>query len=291
MERHIPRQQRFTKQSVSGRGGVVAAQHGEAARVGADVLAAGGNAVDATVAVSFALGVVEPWMSGMGGGGFMVVRETSGDAHSLGFGMRAPARLDPSAYPLSEGIADGVFPWPNVKDDRNLVGPLSIAVPGLVDGIGAAHRRWGRMPWKSLLEPAVALAREGLCADWYATLVIGNAARRIAKDAESARWFLPGGFPPRLPTLPRRCQGSAIPALRTRLKRFASKAREASGRAMSVQPSRRMSSASGAGSGSTTSRGFARSAPGRSRFPAAAPRSMLRPVFPEVPRLRGPSAT
>ena len=202
MERHIPGQQRFTKQSVTGSGGVVAAQHGEAARIGADVLAAGGNAVDAAVAVSFALGVVEPWMSGMGGGGFMVVRETSGDAHSLGFGMRAPLRLEHSAYPIVEGIADGVFPWPNVKDDRNLVGPLSIAVPGLVDGIGTAHRRWGRMHWESLLEPAVALAREGLCADWYATLVIGNAARRIAKDSESARWFLPGGFPPPIANAP-----------------------------------------------------------------------------------------
>ena len=143
MKRHTPSQQSFAKRSVTSRGGVAAAQHGEAARIGADVLAAGGNAIDATVAVSFALGAIEPWMSGMGGGGFMVVREASGETHSVNFGMRSPAGLDVAAYPLSQGTADGVFPWPCVKDDRNIRGPLSIAVPGLVHGMGAAHLRWG----------------------------------------------------------------------------------------------------------------------------------------------------
>ena len=196
MERHFPAQQTFVKRAASGPRGVAAAQHGEAARIGADVLAADGNAIDAAVAISFALGVIEPWMSGIGGGGFMVVREATGSVHSLDFGMRAPALLDTSAYPLTGGVADGVFPWPAVQDDRNLNGPLSIAVPSLVGGIGAAHQRWGAMSWESLLAPAAALAREGLSADWYATLLIGNAARRISGNPESARWLLPGGFPP-----------------------------------------------------------------------------------------------
>ncbi len=209
MERHTPGQQAFTREAVSGRDGVVAAQHGEAARIGADVLAAGGNAIDAAVAVSFALGVVEPWMSGIGGGGFMVIRESSGEIHSADFGMRAPGHLDVSAYPLAEGIAEGVFPWPAVREDRNLSGPLSIAVPCLVDGMGAVHRRWGAIPWEDLLAPATALARDGVCVDWYTTLLVGNAARRIVSDPESASWFLPDGYPPSVANAP-----ETVPRLR-----------------------------------------------------------------------------
>ena len=196
MERHVPDQQTFLKRARSGERGVIAAQHGEAARIGADILAAGGNAIDAAIAVSFALGVVEPWMSGIGGGGFMVVREPNGEARSLDFNMRSPAALDVSAYPLAGGTVDGIFPWPGVKDNRNLQGPLSIAVPGQVAGMEAAHRRWGSVPWSALLQPSVQLARDGLCVDWYTILHIGGAAGRIAKDPESTRLFLPGGYPP-----------------------------------------------------------------------------------------------
>ena len=118
------------KDVVNASGGLVAAQHVGAAEVGADVLAAGGNAVDAALAASLALGVLEPWMSGLGGGGVMIVAKAGDAADAIDFGMVAPARLDPAAYPLIEGRDDELFGWPAVLERRNLLGPLSIGVPG-----------------------------------------------------------------------------------------------------------------------------------------------------------------
>ena len=99
------------KRAVRGRGGVVAAQHAEAAAIGADVLRAGGNAIDAAVATSLALGVLEPWMSGLGGGGCMLVRLADGAVHAVDGGMVSPRRLDPAAYPLAGGMAGDLFGW------------------------------------------------------------------------------------------------------------------------------------------------------------------------------------
>jgi len=92
-------------------GGIVAAQHRLAAEVGARVLAQGGNAVDAAIATSFAIGVVEPWMSGLAGGGAMVVYDVKKNkSHAIDFGMRSSPSLDPADYPLSGGIDSELFP-------------------------------------------------------------------------------------------------------------------------------------------------------------------------------------
>ena len=148
-------------------GGVVAAQHVLAAKAGAEVLAAGGDAVDAAVAVSFAMGVLEPWMSGPAGGGAMMLwRADEARAHALTYGMRSSAALDPAHFPLSgAGKASDLFPWEAVVEDRNITGPSSIAVPGTVSGIAAAHSRFGRMPWSELLAPAIEHARTGMHVD------------------------------------------------------------------------------------------------------------------------------
>ncbi|ORE98523.1 gamma-glutamyltransferase [Aurantimonas sp. 22II-16-19i] len=188
-----------TKPACVSKGGIVAAQHRRAAEVGAEVLAAGGDAVDAATAVSFAIGVVEPWMSGPAGGGAMMVwRAGEARPHAVAYGMRAPAGLDPRDYPVSgEGVAGDLFPWQRVVGDRNIEGGSAVAVPGTVDGIGLAHERWGRMPWRDLVEPAAALAREGMRVDWYAALIIASAARSLAKDRDAAALFLEDGlFPP-----------------------------------------------------------------------------------------------
>ncbi|MBK0325928.1 gamma-glutamyltransferase [Rhodobacteraceae bacterium F11138] len=187
--------QSITKTVIETTGGVVAAQHSRAARIGAQVLAAGGDAVDAAVAVSFAIGVVEPWMSGPAGGGAMMIwRADEGCAHALNYGMRSPKALNPADYPLSgEGIAGDLFPWERVVDDRNVQGATAIAVPGLVDGVGQAHDRFGRMPWRDLLLPAVELAREGLHVDWYAALIIASTTRALAQDPDAADLFLEDG--------------------------------------------------------------------------------------------------
>ncbi len=180
--------------------GIVAAQHRRAAEIGAEVLAAGGTAVDAAVATSFVLGVVEPWMSGpAGGGAAMLWDAAAGKAKALFYGMRAPAGLDPADFPLTGEEASGdLFPWKAVLEDRNVMGATSVAVPGLVDGLGKAHERHGRMPWKELLQPAIALAKEGFLVDWYVALLIAAAARNLAKDPDAAARFLDDGQWPRM---------------------------------------------------------------------------------------------
>ena len=91
---------RLSKPAVRSAGGIVAAQHRRAAEVGAAVLSRGGDAVDAAVATSFALGVLEPWMSGIGGGGAMVLYRAAEQRYTvIDFGMRAPASLDRSVRP------------------------------------------------------------------------------------------------------------------------------------------------------------------------------------------------
>ena len=171
-------------------GGVVAAQHVLAAKAGAEVLAAGGNAVDAAVTVSFAIGVLEPWMSGPAGGGAMVISHAD-EASSLYFGMRSSASLDPSVYPLAlDGTATDLFPWKAVKENRNIYGATSVGVPGLVAGAAEAHRRYGRMPWRDLLQPAISYAKQGVQIDWYAALIIASAAKELAQDPDASTLFL-----------------------------------------------------------------------------------------------------
>ena len=187
------------KAAVRGRGGVVAAQHREAAAIGAEVLRAGGHAVDAAVATSLALGVLEPWMSGLGGGGCLLVRLADGAAHAIDGGMVAPLRLDPSAYPLAGGLAGDLFGWPAVVDNRNLHGPLAVAVPGLADGLRLAHERFGRMPLRELVAPAIALAETGFAVDWFATQMVAGAAADLRRYPHAAGLWLPAGLPPVAP--------------------------------------------------------------------------------------------
>jgi gamma-glutamyltranspeptidase/glutathione hydrolase len=184
------------KDVVNARGGLVAAQHVGAAEVGADVLAAGGNAVDAALATSLALGVLEPWMSGLGGGGVMIVAKADGTTEAIHFGMVAPARLDPAAYALIEGRDDELFGWPAVLERRNLLGPLSIAVPGQAAGLALAHRRHASMPWAELCAPAITLARRGLPITWHTTLRIAAGARDLAEFDAARAIYLPDGVPP-----------------------------------------------------------------------------------------------
>ncbi len=187
-----------TKPAMSAAGGLVASQHHLASRVGAEVLAQGGNAVDAAVAASLAIGTVEPWMSGLGGGGQLLYREAdSGTCHALDFGMRAPGNLDPGAYVLAGGgIDEDLFGWPAVRDGRNVHGPHSMAVPGYLAGVATALERFGTRSLSECLAPAIESAESGMTVDWFATLKIAAAAPVLARYPESARNYLPGGFAP-----------------------------------------------------------------------------------------------
>lgn len=176
-------------------GGVVASQHKLAAMAGVAILEAGGDAIDAAVAASFAVGVVEPWMSGPAGGGMMTVwRESERKSYTVQFGMRSPRALRPADYPLTpERKAGDLFPWTSVLEDRNVFGATAIAVPGTVAGMELAHNRFGRLPWRELLQPAIAYAREGMLVDWYASLIIASATRQLTKDPDAAALFLIDG--------------------------------------------------------------------------------------------------
>ena len=178
--------------------GMVVAQNARAAAIGAQILEAGGNAADAAVAVSFALGVLEPWMSGIGGGGAALFRDVSSEkVYSIDFGLKAPARLRQGAYALAEGRSRELFSWKAVEGDRNAIGIEAVAVPATVAGMAAIHCRFGRMPWKDLLAPAIDNARAGLDIDWYSSLVIATSMGRLT-DPTIAAQFLPGGLPPQV---------------------------------------------------------------------------------------------
>ncbi len=187
--------QHVRKTVIATEGGIVAAQHRRAAAVGAAVLAAGGDAVDAAIATSFAIGVVEPWMSGPAAGGVMMLwRADEQRARVIDFGCRSPRELDPANYPLSgAGKSSDLFPWPAVVDDRNVMGATAVAVPGVVSGMGLAHEHFGRLPWHDLVSPAAKLAEEGLIVDWYTSLLIGANARALSQDAHAAALFLEEG--------------------------------------------------------------------------------------------------
>jgi gamma-glutamyltranspeptidase/glutathione hydrolase len=188
------------KPAVSATRGIVAAQNGAAAAVGAEILAAGGSAADAVIATAFALAVLEPWNSGLGGIGFMVVHPAGkGAAEVVDFGPIAPRGLDPAAYPLTGGMRTELFTWPQVEGDRNMRGPLSFTIPSAVRGYATAAERFGRLPWRDLVAPAADLARSGLPVDWYATLKIATAAADLRRYEESRRVWLPDGLPPVCP--------------------------------------------------------------------------------------------
>lgn len=151
---------------------------------------AGGTAVDAAVTTAFALGVVEPWMSGLGGVGYFLVGRPGETPVAVDFSTSAPAGLQVNSYPVAGGESRDLFPWPRVKEDRNTLGALSICPPTLAPGLELAWSRYGRMPWQDLLAPACAMAREGLRIDWPAQLMIGSAAADLQSDVDSAALFL-----------------------------------------------------------------------------------------------------
>ena len=132
--------------------GMVVSAHPEASKVGLEILKAGGNAVDAAIAVQFALAVVLPAAGNIGGGGFLVLRQSNGAVASLDFRETAPARASRDMYLDAQG---------NVIPKLSIEGHLAAGVPGTVDGMVKAHQKYGSLPWEKLLQPAVDLAARG----------------------------------------------------------------------------------------------------------------------------------
>ena len=202
MTEHYTEHWQVRKPAVRGDRGVVATQHYLASEVGAQVLRNGGNAVDAALTAGLAIGAVEPWMSGIGGGGYMTVYLAREDAvRVVEFGMRAPLEARPGDYPLARGTTGAdTFNWPAVVDDANVEGPLAVATPGYVKGVALALETFGTLSWEEAIEPACRLAEERLPLDWYAAHRIASHAHQLARFEETRRVYLPDGLPRVAPT-------------------------------------------------------------------------------------------
>jgi gamma-glutamyltranspeptidase/glutathione hydrolase len=187
----------LTKPAAHGRRGIVASQARCAAEAGVAVLEAGGNAIDAAVGTALALATQEPWNSGLGGIGFAVVhRAGEKSAQVVDFGPVAPRKTDPRAYKLTGRMTTDLFAWPEVENDINIQGPLSIAVPSSPAGYHKLHATWGKLPFAEVIAPAVALAKRGLPQDWYTTVKVALSASALKLYPESARVYLRDGLPP-----------------------------------------------------------------------------------------------
>lgn len=140
------------KNSKEYRNGMVVSAKEEASLVGLEILKKGGNAVDAAVAVQFALAVVYPNAGNIGGGGFMVYRSASGETNTLDFREKGPGMASRDMYLDSAG---------NPIVEKSLFGGLAAGVPGSVAGMVEAHKKYGKLPWAALVEPAIQLANGG----------------------------------------------------------------------------------------------------------------------------------
>lgn len=169
------------KQPVTGQHGMVVAQEPNAADVGLAVLKQHGNAIDAAVAVGFALAVTHPVAGNIGGGGFMLIRMTDGRTTFLDFRESAPGKASRDMYIGADG-----------KPTReSIVGWKSSGVPGSVDGFDVATKKFGTKSWAELLEPAIRLAREGfVITDSFAASLH---SKYLQDDAESKRIFTRNG--------------------------------------------------------------------------------------------------
>ncbi|MEP7175211.1 MAG: gamma-glutamyltransferase [Gemmatimonadales bacterium] len=165
---------------------MVVSGSGIASDVGREILQHGGNAVDAAVAVGFALAVVHPEAGNLGGGGFMVIRLGDGTVRTLDYRETAPAGASRDMYLDDQGE----------PTELSLTGPLAAGVPGAVAGLTEAHRRFGRLPLAALITPAIRLAHEGFEVDTYRSESIRGDSARLVRFPASRVSFLPHGSPP-----------------------------------------------------------------------------------------------
>ncbi len=173
------------KEPVRAKHGMVVAQEPLAADVGVEVLKLGGNAVDAAIAVGFALAVTHPVAGNIGGGGFMLVRLADGTTDFLDFRECAPGKATRDMYIGPDGN----------PTRESIEGWRSAGVPGSVAGFEFAHKKFGSKPWPELLVPAVKLARDGYTVTAPVAASLNAARTRLESDPESKRVFFRDGKP------------------------------------------------------------------------------------------------
>lgn len=180
------------KRPATGSRGMVVANHPLASAAGAEMLLAGGNAVDAAVAALFALSVVEPMMVGILGGGVIHLRLADGRNLILDNLSTAPSQASPTLY---EALSDEVGRARDTRGRENLVGPRAVAVPGALAGWCEALERFGTVPLADAVAPAIRLAERGFIATPYLADAISDCAADLACDRGLAALLLPGDAP------------------------------------------------------------------------------------------------
>ncbi|MDQ3913935.1 MAG: gamma-glutamyltransferase [Actinomycetota bacterium] len=171
------------RDAVSSNGGVVATVSAQAGRVGVRILDRGGNAVDAAVATTFAVGVTRPDLCGIGGGGFLAYRAADGEVATLDFREEAPATITADAY---QGI--GIY--------RSFTGHKTVGAPGTVAGMAKTARRFGTMPLAKLIRPARRLAANGVVVTEELSSSMAANSERLRLFPASARIYLVEGTAP-----------------------------------------------------------------------------------------------
>lgn len=167
----------FAQQSTTTyRNGIVVCAYPDASQVGTDILKKGGNAVDAAVAVQFALAVTLPEAGNIGGGGFMVYRSANGSTNTLDYREKAPAKANRDMFLDAQG---------NVVPNMSLATHQASGVPGSVDGMVQAHQKYGKLKWAELVQPAIDLARGGFH-------ITARLANDLNRNADAFRKANPG---------------------------------------------------------------------------------------------------
>ena len=165
----------------SGERGMVSSQDALASRVGAQILASGGNAIDAAVATGFALAVTLPRAGNLGGGGFMIFHlAATGKTIAIDYREMAPSAASPEMFLTSDGDVDRT---------KILGSGLASGVPGTVAGLVHVQRRYGRLPLIDVLSPAIALARNGFKVPYALADSLEKSKKRLQADAGSAAYF------------------------------------------------------------------------------------------------------
>jgi gamma-glutamyltranspeptidase/glutathione hydrolase len=164
---------------------MVVSAHPVATQIGLDILRKGGNAVDAAIATQFALAIVFPEAGNIGGGGFMIYREAKGNAYALDYREKAPLKASRDMFLDEEG---------NVIDDLSVRGHLASGVPGSVDGMIEAHKKFGSLPWKDLVQPSIDLASKGFVLTEFSASNLNSIQEGLKKYNVTPPDFLVGEF-------------------------------------------------------------------------------------------------
>ena len=171
-----------------GPAGMVASQNHLSSAVGAEILEAGGNAVDAAVAVGFSLAVTLPRAGNLGGGGFILIHDAeSGADIAIDYREMAPGRATRDMYLDENGDVDRA---------RAMFSHLAAGVPGSVAGLHKAHSEFGRLPWKRVLQPAIQQAREGVAVSYDLAQLLRQRQQRMCRNKATCGYFYKDGGVP-----------------------------------------------------------------------------------------------